>query len=60
MARNMSDAHAQIASGRGSWGQGMTIFWWNQPPTVFFFGIYYDQAPKSADQCKGMWFVERE
>ena len=59
MARNMSPAHAATASLRGSWGVGRTYF---RVRTDFgrVFDLYYDRAPRGADDRKGAWFLYRE
>lgn len=59
MARNMQPAHAAIASLHGSWGVGRDYFR-VQVDTGQVFEIYYDRAPKDADNRKGAWFLYRE
>jgi hypothetical protein len=59
MARNMSPPHAAAASRRGSWGVGRFYF---RVHTVSgrVFDLYYDRAPKDADDRKGSWYLFRE
>jgi hypothetical protein len=59
MARNMSPAHAQAASRRGSRGVGRDYF------TVSTLGgrvftIYYDRAPHSSAEHSGEWWLLNE
>jgi len=59
MAHNMRAEHAAVAAGRGSWGVGRFYF---RVRTLRgrVFDLYYDRAPKNADERKGAWFLYRE
>lgn len=59
MARNMQPAHARAAERRGSWGVGRD---WFRVRTAEerVFDLYYDRAPKGADQRKGEWRLVKE
>ena len=59
MARNMRPSHAASASVRGSWGVGQDYFRVRTADNRFF-DLYYDRAPKSVDERKGAWFLDRE
>ncbi len=59
MAQNMRDAHLDRAAQRGSWGVGRDFFRVRTAPGRVF-ELYYDRAPKSADDRKGNWFLYRE
>jgi hypothetical protein len=59
MARNMSPEHAAVASRRGSWGVGQFYFR-VRTDSGRFFELYYDRAPKSVDDRKGAWFLDKE
>ncbi len=59
MARNMTPAHAAVASQRGSWGVGRFYFR-VRTASRRVFDLYYDRAPKDADSRKGAWFLYRE
>jgi hypothetical protein len=59
MARNMQPQHAQVAQGRGSWGVGQDYFR-VRTENGQVFDLYYDRAPKGADQRKGAWFLDKE
>jgi hypothetical protein len=59
MANNMRPGHAAAASLRGSWGVGRYYFR-VQVDTGQIFDLYYDRAPKGADDRKGTWFLFRE
>jgi len=59
MARNMSPPHAAAASQRGSWGVGRFYFR-VRTSSRRVFDLYYDRAPKDADDRKGAWFLFRE
>jgi hypothetical protein len=59
MAKNMQPQHAAVASGRGSWGVGQD-YYRVRTDTDQFFDLYYDRAPKGADQRKGAWFLDKE
>ena len=60
MARNMQPQHASRATKKGSWGVGRFSF---QVETTGcrVFDLYYDRAPKDADDRQGKWvlFCER-
>ena len=58
-ARNMIPAHAATASRRGSWGVGQFYFR-VRTENGRVFDLYYDRAPKDADDRKGAWFLYRE
>ncbi len=59
MAHNMRAEHAAMAEVRGSWGVGRHYF---RVRTLSkqVFDLYYDRAPKNADNRKGAWFLYRE
>ena len=59
MARNMRPEHAAVASRRGSWGVGR-YYYRVRVDTGQIFDLYYDRAPKNADDRKGAWFLYRE
>lgn len=59
MAVNMRPEHAAVASRRGSWGVGR-FYYRVRTDTGRVFDLYYDRAPKSADDRKGAWFLYRE
>jgi hypothetical protein len=59
MARNMQPQHAAVASQRGSWGVGRYYFR-VRTQQKRIFELYYDRAPKDADQRKGSWFLVAE
>lgn len=59
MAQNMRDAHLERAAQRGSWGVGRDFFR-VRTASGRIFELYYDRAPKSADDRKGNWFLYRE
>ena len=58
-ARNMSSAHAAVASQRGSLNVGR-FFFRVRVDTGQLFDLYYDRAMKNVDERKGQWFVYRE
>lgn len=59
MSRNMSPAHATVASRRGSWGVG--VFYFRvETEQERIFDLYYDRSPKNVDQRKGEWFLYQE
>jgi Domain of unknown function (DUF6504) len=73
MKRNMSPAHAAVASGRGSLGVGRFYFRVkarlirpgksrkrDTEPLPRIFDIYYDREIKSADDRLGDWMLYRE
>jgi hypothetical protein len=58
-ASNMRPSHAGVAANRGSLGVGR--FYFRVKVDVGrIFDIYYDRAPKDADDRKGSWFLYRE
>ena len=59
MARNMRPTHSATASVRGSWGVGQDYFR-VRTENGRIFELYYDRAPKSVDDRKGAWFLDRE
>jgi hypothetical protein len=59
MARNMRPEHAARASGRGSWGVGQD-YYRVRTANGQIFDLYYDRAPKSVDERKGAWFLDKE
>ena len=59
MTRNMKPTHASTAERRGSWGVGID-YYRIKTESDRIYDIYYDRAPKSADQRKGSWFIYRE
>jgi hypothetical protein len=59
MRRNMQPQHAAVAIQRGSWGVGVFYFRVRTSENRFF-DLYYDRAPKDADNRKGAWFVFQE
>jgi len=59
MARNMRPTHAASAEKKGSWGVGLDYFLVETEENRLFL-IYFDRSPKSLDERKGSWFVERE
>ncbi len=59
MARNMSDAHAAIATTKGSWGVGRYYFR-VETTNGRIYDLYYDRAPKGIRKRKGQWFLFRE
>lgn len=59
MAHNMRAEHAEVAAGRGSWGVGR-FFFRVRTRRGQVFDLYYDRAPKSADDRKGAWYLYRE
>ena len=59
MARNMRPEHAATASRRGSWGVGQD-YYRVRTKNDRIFDIYYDRAPKSVDDRKGAWFLDKE
>jgi hypothetical protein len=59
MARNMRPTHAASASVRGSWGVGQD-YYRVRTAEDRVFDLYYDRAPKSVDDRKGAWFLDRE
>lgn len=59
MARNMRPKHADNAARRGSWGVGQD-YYRVRTDMGRIFDIYYDRAPKSLDDRKGAWFLDKE
>jgi hypothetical protein len=58
-ARNMQPGHAAVAANRGSWGVGR-MFFRVRVEDGRYFELYYDRAPKGAQQRKGAWFLRCE
>ena len=58
IAKNITSAHASVASLRGSWGVGQYYFR-VRTTNNRIFDLYYDRAPKDADDRKGKWFLFR-
>ena len=58
-ARNMRPSHAALATGRGSLGVGR-FFFRVRVQTGQVFDIYYDRAPKDANDNHGSWVIYRE
>jgi hypothetical protein len=56
---NMRPSHAITAEQHGSWGVGQD-FYRVKTTTGRIFDIYFDRAPKGADQRKGGWYLYRE
>lgn len=59
MAHNMRPTHTSTAERRGSWGVGQYYFR-VRTTEGRIFDLYYDRAPKNADNRKGAWFLDRE
>jgi hypothetical protein len=59
MAQNMRPAHTAMALLRGSWGVGRHYFR-VRVGTDRVFDLYYDRAPRGANDRKGSWFLLRE
>jgi hypothetical protein len=59
VAHNMRRAHLTAARRRGSWGVGRD-YYRVRTDTGQAFELYYDRAPKSADDRKGAWYLYRE
>lgn len=59
MARNMQPQHARAAERRGSWGVGED-YYLVETDTGQYFVIFFDRSPKSVDERKGEWILERE
>ena len=59
MASNMRPTHAAVAARRGSWGVGRYYFRVHTDSDRVF-DVYYDRAPKDADDRLGSWFLFRE
>jgi len=59
MARNMQPQHAEQASIHGSWGVGRFYFE-VQTSNNRFYRIYYDRAPKDANDREGHWILLAE
>lgn len=59
MARNMKPEHAAVAQHRGSWGVGQD-FYRVLTDAGRFFDLYFDRAPRSVDDRKGGWFLDKE
>ena len=59
MAFNMRPANMSKALKRGSWGVGRFYFRVSTR-CERIFEIYYDRAPKDADDRSGSWYLYRE
>lgn len=59
LARNMQPQHAAAAARRGSWGVGRD-YYRVRTSGGRVFELYYDRAPKTADERKGGWILYRE
>lgn len=59
MAENMQPEHARRARQKGSWGVGRYTFT-VRTDSSRVFEIYYDRAPKDADNRAGNWFLRLE
>ncbi|HRX04069.1 MAG: hypothetical protein KDI12_22445 [Anaerolineae bacterium] len=59
MAVNMRPEHAEVAASRGSWGVGR-IYFRVRTEGDRVFDIYYDRAPRNADDRAGSWILFRE
>ncbi len=60
MAQNMQPEHAARAAQHGSWGVGRFFFRVVTDQNGRIFELYYDRAPKDADDRFGAWFLTRE
>ncbi len=58
-AKNMKPGHLEMARQRGSWGVGR-FFFRVQVSDGRVFDLYYDRAPKDADDRLGRWVLWRE
>jgi hypothetical protein len=58
-ARNMQPQHAAVASKRGSWGVGR-FFFDVETTKQQRFRLYYDRAPKDAEDRDGHWVLLAE
>jgi hypothetical protein len=56
MALNMRPSHAATAKRRGSWGVGR-FYLRVRTESGRVFDLYYDRAPKSIDDRKGVWIL---
>lgn len=59
MGRNMRPTHAAAARRHGSWGVGRD-YYRVRTEDGRVFDLYYDRAPKRADDRSGEWFLYRE
>lgn len=59
MADNMQEAHARHAQQVGSWGVGRYAFD-VRTSDGRRFQLYYDRAPRNADDRTGNWFLRLE
>lgn len=59
MSHNMAPGHASRASLQGSWGVGKFYFR-VKVDTGQIFEIYYDRAPRDADDRMGGWILKGE
>jgi hypothetical protein len=59
MAKNMRPTHLAAAAKRGSWGVGRHYFR-VRTDDGRVFDLYYDRAPKDAENKKGSWHLLQE
>ncbi|MDX1688670.1 MAG: DUF6504 family protein [Candidatus Promineifilaceae bacterium] len=59
MARNMRPENLARAARRGSWGVGRD-YYRVRTDADRVFELYYDRAPKDADDRHGRWILSRE
>lgn len=59
MSRNMRPENAQVAVRRGSWGVGRFYFRVRVDGGAVY-DLYFDRAPRSADDRSGGWTLFRE
>jgi hypothetical protein len=59
MARNMRPTHLAAAAKRGSWGVGRHYFR-VRTDDGRVFDLYYDRAPRDAEDKKGSWHLLQE
>jgi hypothetical protein len=59
MARNMRPTHQEAAERRGSWGVGRD-YYRVRTAAGRVFDLYYDRAPGSAGDRRGVWVLYRE
>ncbi|MCB2202945.1 hypothetical protein KQH56_02955 [bacterium] len=59
MARNMQPQHAAVAAKRGSWGVGRFYFE-VETKNGSCYRLYYDRAPKDAEDRDGHWILLAE
>lgn len=59
MTKNMQPFHLESAARQGSWGVGRYYFR-VRIEDGRVFDLYYDRAPKDADDRSGHWFIWRQ